>query len=226
MSRLASAHATLQKLQFVLELPNKLKECLAEGRPDEAVRFVPFSTNIHYSANSMEPIFPKTIKYESPIFRCYLKAGVALEHYRHMPSFTGIQEDCESIMTELTKQLRGRLEDPSCQPEQLAEAVQLLRQLGEPTEHLCDSYLSQAAVKLDDHLVVLEQQASMAEERTQTVGTVALMDPLEFVDQGCNNFLADLCLAATGKRKSLELDIRRKDSKKTLNIVGMSRKTY
>jgi len=166
VSRLASAHATLQKLQFVLELPNKLKECLAEGRPDEAVR-------------------------------CYLKAGVALEHYRHMPSFTGIQEDCESIMTELTKQLRGRLEDPSCQPEQLAEAVQLLRQLGEPTEHLCDSYLSQAAVKLDDHLVVLEQQASMAEERTQTVGTVALMDPLEFVDQGCNNFLADLCLAAT-----------------------------
>ena len=37
MTRLSSAHSTLQKLQFVLELPNKLTESLQDGHPAQAV---------------------------------------------------------------------------------------------------------------------------------------------------------------------------------------------
>jgi len=166
VSRLSSAHTTLQKLQFILELPNKLKECLSEGQPGQAV--------LHYT-----------------------RAGVALEHYAHMPSFTGIQEDCETIMQQLKVSLHQRLKQPSCPAEELGEAVQLLQQLGEPTEQLCEAYLAQAGTKLSTNLDVLEQQAEMAEGEVQAVGTVGLMDPLEFVDHGCNNFLADLCLAVT-----------------------------
>jgi len=166
VSRLSSSHTTLQKLQFILELPNKLKECLSEGQPGQAV--------MHYS-----------------------RAGVALEHYQHMPSFAGIQEDCQTIMQQLKVSLHQRLQDPACPADELGEAVQLLQQLGEPTEQLCEAYLDQAGGKLSEHLDVLEQQAEMAEGEVQSLGTVALMDPLEFIDHGCNNFLADLCLAVT-----------------------------
>lgn len=174
VSRLSSSHATLQKLQFILELPNKLKECLSDGQPGQAV--------MHYS-----------------------RAGLALQHYQHMPSFAGIQEDCEAIMKQLKVSLHQRLQDPGCPPEELGEAVQLLQQLGEPTEQLCDAYLEQAGGKLSEDLDVLEQQAEMAEGEVQSIGTMALMDPLEFVDHGCNNFLGDLCLAVTAYTETFKL---------------------
>merc|ERR1719470_735817 len=156
VSRLSSAHSTLQKLQFVLELPNKLTESIQEGRPGQAVED-------------------------------WLRAERALTHYKDMASFAGIQEDCEKIMEELKTSLRAKLADPKCEGEQLGEAVDLLRQLGTPSSELCDSYLQHCAAALEPHLAKLEVQDN-----------IIIMDPLEFVDEGCNKFLAELCLSATG----------------------------
>merc|ERR1719470_275618 len=156
VARLSSAHSTLQKLQFVLELPNKLTESIQEGHPAQAVED-------------------------------WLRAERALTHYKDMASFAGIQEDCEKIMEELKTSLRAKLADPKCEGEQLGEAVDLLRQLGTPSSELCDSYLQHCAAALEPHLAELEDKDN-----------IIIMDPLEFVDEGCNKFLAELCLSATG----------------------------
>jgi len=166
VARLSSAHSTLQKLQFVLELPNKLTENIEEGRPSQAVED-------------------------------WLRAERALTHYKDMASFAGIQEDCEKIMGELKTSLRAKLADPKCEGDQLGEAVELLRQLGTPSDELCDSYLEHCAAALEPHLQVLEVQANILAGEIEDVNII-IMDPLEFVDEGCNKFLAELCLSATG----------------------------
>jgi len=166
VARLSSAHSTLQKLQFVLELPNKLTENIEEGRPGQAVED-------------------------------WLRAERALTHYKDMASFAGIQEDCEKIMEQLKTSLREKLADPKCEGDQLGEAVELLRQLGTPSDELCDSYLEHCAAALEPHLQMLEVQANVLAGEVEDVNII-IMDPLEFVDEGCNKFLAELCLSATG----------------------------
>lgn len=167
VAQLSSAHSTLQKLQFILELPEKLNQSITEGRPAQAVEY-------------------------------WLRTELALSHYKDMPSFAGIQEDCEQIMSELKKGLQKQLEDPQCEGEQLSSAVELLRQLGTGSEELCESYLDHCNVGLVSHLVRLEEQAAVLAGEREGDESLIIMDPLEFVDEACNKFLAELCLASTG----------------------------
>jgi len=166
VARLSSAHSTLQKLQFVLELPNKLTESIADGRTAQAVED-------------------------------WLRAERALTHYKDMASFAGIQEDCEKIMKDLKNDLSSKLADPKCEGEELGEAVDLLRQLGTPSNILCDSYLQHCTAALEPYLEHLEMQAKILTGEAEDA-SIVIMDPLEFVDEGCNKFLAELCLSATG----------------------------
>ena len=167
VARLSGAHATLQKLQFVLELPEKLEESVEEGRHGQAVQD-------------------------------WLQAERALKHYRDMPSFAGIQEDCDRIMEALKLELSGRFSEPDCEAEKLGEAVDLLRQLGWPGEDLCEKYLSHSSAALLSHLAALQAQTDLMTGRSQAAPELVIMDSLQFVDEGCNNFLAELSLAATG----------------------------
>ena len=169
VARLSGAHATLQKLQFVLELPEKLEESVEEGRHAQAVQD-------------------------------WLQAERALKHYRDMPSFAGIQEDCDRIMEDLKLELSGRFSQPDCEAEKLGEAVDLLRQLGWPGEDLCEKYLQHSSAALLSHLAALQAQTDLMTGRNPSLATtdLVIMDTLQFVDEGCNNFLAELSLAATG----------------------------
>jgi len=161
VASLSATHATLQKLEFVLELPEKLKDCVEEEQYTTAVQH-------------------------------WIKASAALKHYRDMPSFTGIQEDCEEIVTDINHRLETRLQDPECSGEQLTEAVQLLQLLGTSTDTLCDSYLRHEAARLKKSLDELEEQVKLFENPALNKGTLLLMDCLELVDHGSNIFLADL----------------------------------
>jgi hypothetical protein len=163
VAQLSSTHTTLQKLQFVLELPDKLKECLKEEQYGKAVQF-------------------------------WVKASAALEHYRDMPSFSGIQEDCEEIVSLINHNLELRFKNPDCTGEQLSEAVQLLQQLGSPADSLVDSYLEHEAGKLNSALVELEEQINLISnpDKSQVSENIVLMDSLEFVDHASNRFLAEL----------------------------------
>lgn len=98
-----------------------------------------------------------------------------------MPSFQGIQEDCETILVEIKKKLRQEFSNPDASAKKLAESVDLLLQLEEPANLLCTEYLNCAEKRLGEQLVLLRDQS---EQR----------DITEFVDLACSGFLSDLCL--------------------------------
>ncbi len=80
------------------------------------------------------------------VLRTYSKAQLVLEQYQHMPSFYGIQKDCAAIVSQLKGLLRDRLEDSNSSTSTVSETVELLLQLNEPAELLCQQYLEKYAV--------------------------------------------------------------------------------
>uniref|UniRef100_A0A672QGJ9 Vacuolar protein sorting-associated protein 51 homolog n=1 Tax=Sinocyclocheilus grahami TaxID=75366 RepID=A0A672QGJ9_SINGR len=99
------------------------------------------------------------------------RARCVLQQYSHMPSFRGIQDDCHVIMEQLAQQLRQKFRDGGSSAKDLSECVELLLQLDEPAEELCDKFLSHAQSRLE-----------------------ADLQGLEFIDRGCNEFVSSLCL--------------------------------
>uniref|UniRef100_A0A8C9VCR5 Vacuolar protein sorting-associated protein 51 homolog n=1 Tax=Scleropages formosus TaxID=113540 RepID=A0A8C9VCR5_SCLFO len=106
------------------------------------------------------------------------RARSVLQQYSHMPSFRGIQDDCHAIMEQLAQRLRQKFRDGGSSAKDLSECVELLLQLDEPAEELCDKFLSHAQSRLEADLQGLEAE----------------MDILEFIDRGCNEFVSNLCL--------------------------------
>lgn len=97
-----------------------------------------------------------------------------------MPSFQGIQKDCEEIVEELKAKLRTQFQSRDATTKSLAESVDLLLQLKEPPESLCQEFLNHAETRLTEQLETLKD---MCEN-----------DVIEFVDTGSSGFLSDLCL--------------------------------
>jgi len=94
----------------------------------------------------------------------------------------------------------------------LSECVELLLQLDEPAEELCDKFLNHAGARLQLDLAGLEAEirpseppassspktSSTSPKTTSTATpTAAKTDILEFIDRGCNEFVSSLCLVVT-----------------------------
>ncbi|XP_053501671.1 vacuolar protein sorting-associated protein 51 homolog [Ictalurus furcatus] len=132
------------------------------------------------------------------------RARCVLNHYNNITSFRGIQDECNTIMLELTLHLRDRFSDSSASAKELSECVELLLQLDEPAEELCDKFLSHAHSKKEADLQALEAELSDSRPSVTLVSPVSesnpflspagRMDILEFIDRGCNEFVSDLCL--------------------------------
>ncbi|XP_052229082.1 vacuolar protein sorting-associated protein 51 homolog isoform X2 [Dreissena polymorpha] len=171
ITKLAGVHSLLKKLQFLFELPARLKKCIELKAYSQAVRY-------------------------------YTKAQRILLQYQHMPSFQGINTDCVHIMEQLAATLKQQFHDKQSSPRQLAECVDLLLQLREPAEQLCEEFLKHARHKLDCDLEELQYQISWTKgeaspqspERPAQAYTSTPMDVLEFIDSGCNGFLSNMCL--------------------------------
>ncbi|KAK0076325.1 hypothetical protein PV325_005574 [Microctonus aethiopoides] len=110
----------------------------------------------------------------------YIHAQRVLNQYENMPSFHGIQKDCEEIVEELKSHLRMQFHKRDATTKSLAESVDLLLRLKEPAESLCEEFLNHANNRLDEQLNNLKD---MCEN-----------DVIEFVDAGSSGFLSDLCL--------------------------------
>ncbi|XP_016383824.1 vacuolar protein sorting-associated protein 51 homolog [Sinocyclocheilus rhinocerous] len=146
------------------------------------------------------------------------RARCVLQQYSHMPSFRGIQDDCHVIMEQLAQQLRQKFRDGGSSAKDLSECVELLLQLDEPAEELCDKFLSHAQSRLAADLQGLEAELKDSPV-TDTGGLVQKTNPgsnpvspssssttnpflspsagtdiLEFIDRGCNEFVSNLCL--------------------------------
>ncbi|GAB6024909.1 hypothetical protein CHUAL_010014 [Chamberlinius hualienensis] len=118
-----------------------------------------------------------------------------------MPSFQGIRLDCDAIVVKLKEKLREQFQDKDAEPEQLSKSVQLLLQLSEPAENLCEEYLAHARQKLDLDLSELHYQtqlisgeATPVSDRPSDAYPSMPLDILAFVDLGCNQFLSNICL--------------------------------
>lgn len=103
-----------------------------------------------------------------------------------MPSFNGIQSDCEVIAEELKAKLRLEFRKRDATTKSLAESVDLLLRLKEPPDSLCAEFLSYADNRASDQLELLED---MCEN-----------DILEFMDVASSGFLVDLCLVVGSYR--------------------------
>uniref|UniRef100_A0A8P4K9J9 Vacuolar protein sorting-associated protein 51 homolog n=1 Tax=Dicentrarchus labrax TaxID=13489 RepID=A0A8P4K9J9_DICLA len=112
--------------------------------------------------------------------RSHRRARCVLQQYSHLPSFKGIQDDCHAIMDKLAQELRQKFRDGGSSAKDLSECVELLLQLDEPAEELCDKFLSHAQSRLD----------TIPSPTSNT-------DILEFIDRGCNEFVSSLCLVIT-----------------------------
>ncbi|XP_074467635.1 vacuolar protein sorting-associated protein 51 homolog [Sebastes fasciatus] len=154
--------------------------------------------------------------------RSHRRARCVLQQYSHLPSFKGIQDDCHAIMDNLAQELRQKFRDGGSSAKDLSECVELLLQLDEPAEELCDKFLSHARSRLESDLQGLEAEirpypsasivkdaparklsSAAAAPGSPTVSspkTSALPSPtsntdiLEFIDRGCNEFVSSLCL--------------------------------
>uniref|UniRef100_A0A8C7X0X7 Vacuolar protein sorting-associated protein 51 homolog n=1 Tax=Oryzias sinensis TaxID=183150 RepID=A0A8C7X0X7_9TELE len=143
------------------------------------------------------------------------RARCVLQQYSHLPSFKGIQDDCHAIMDMLAQELRQRFRDGGTSAKDLSECVELLLQLDEPAEELCDKFLSHARSRLEADLQGLEaeirpyptavkddsaRRSSAGSPTDSSPKTSSLPSPtpntdiLEFIDRGCNEFVSSLCL--------------------------------
>ncbi|NXJ68000.1 VPS51 protein, partial [Rostratula benghalensis] len=161
--------ALLRKLQSLVEVPGRLRRWAAPGG---------------------EP---------ARALRCHARARAVLRHYRHLPSFRAIEDESHAIMADLAQRLRARLRDETLDPKELTECVEMLLQLEEPPEELCQEFLSHAGTRLEAELAALEAELPAADPAAATTPPPA-SDILDFVDRGSSAFVANLCLLAASYR--------------------------
>ncbi len=133
----------------------------------------------------------------------YSKARKTLDRYKQMSTFKSIEDDCQAIIKDLKVKLYERIDSSSeNSSESIFESVNLLHQLDEPMENLCSKYIERVEKCLDADLSILvlnidmiastKRRTSKEDAEETTTNSQIAMDILEFVDHGCNNFLANL----------------------------------
>lgn len=125
----------------------------------------------------------------------YCKARKTLDHYKHMPTFRNIDDECQTIIGNLKLKLYERLNSTESTFEIISESVDLLTKLDEPMEKLCSEYIGRAEKCLDNDLTTLTFNIELLSSNKKNSETHQMaMDILEFVDYGCNHFLSSLGL--------------------------------
>jgi hypothetical protein len=119
--------------------------------------------------------------------RTYVKASRVLEQYQHMPSFSGIQSDCQSIVARLKAVLKKRLDDPNSTTGMTAETVDLLLELNEPPSQLCRQFLDNSQRQLERDLTAIAAES-------EKEGEEVAMDIVGYVNMVCSGFLGNLSL--------------------------------
>jgi hypothetical protein len=165
LSRLSDIDTLLKKLQFLFDLPSKLNEFI-----------------------TVKNSYSLAVKY-------YCKARKTLDHYKQMPTFKNIEDDCKLIINNLKLKLYENIDSLESSSEKISESVNLLYQLDEPINNLCSKYLNRVEKSLDADLSNLQLNIDLISCTTNKESVSSnhqYMDILEFVDHGCNNFLANL----------------------------------
>lgn len=89
-------------------------------------------------------------------------------------------------------------------PKELTECVEMLLQLEEPPEELCEEFLSHAGARLEAELAALEAELPAADPSGTAATPPPASDILDFVDRGSSAFVGNLCLLAASYRSLFE----------------------
>ena len=183
-AQLAATHGLLKKMEFLFELPEKLKECIADKD---------YALGVKYYVRAQKVLD----QYEHmPSF-----SGIQ----------TDCAEIMVQLRSGLRSQLKESGGETKMSPQEMSNCVYLLLLLNTPASELCDDYLESSRVKLIDSLAVLERQVLLAKRcGSSNVSLIEgdennkgeesedkfndSMDILEFVTHGCDHFLSDACL--------------------------------
>ena len=142
----------------------------------------------------------------------YCKARRTLDHYKQMPTFRSIEDECTTIIKNLKSRLYEQIDSTQASSEVIFESIDLLFKLGEPMDQLCSKYISRAEKCFDADLSVLTLNIDLLVNKSEAacgnkngsrkvddltqqahdLNHEIAMDILEFVDYGCNHFLAGL----------------------------------
>jgi vacuolar protein sorting-associated protein 51 len=131
----------------------------------------------------------------STAVKYYCKARRTLDHYKQMPSFQSIEDDCTLIIANLKSKLYVNVNSIGSSPELVVESFQLLIQLDEPVDKLCNEFMRRTEAYLENDLSILLLDIDLLEiskNKTKTTIDKTAMDILEFIDYGCNHFLTSL----------------------------------
>ncbi|KAL7643787.1 UNVERIFIED_CONTAM: hypothetical protein RMT77_005793 [Armadillidium vulgare] len=139
--------------------------------------------------------------------RSYVETAEVLQRYQHLPSFTAIHKDCQDALIRLNKALKNELAIKEGSTRQLTLCVDLLFQLGEPAEALCDDFLSHARIKLEEDLnslTALAQGKSLSEgdpKNEENLLEQETLDILQFIDVCHDTFVGNLWLVISSYKE-------------------------
>ena len=88
--------------------------------------------------------------------RFYLSAELALDRYKNFPSIKAIDDECSVILSELKQRLHEQLVTNESSQQQVAESIEYLLKLKEPSQKLAQDYLKYSENDLLESLQELE----------------------------------------------------------------------
>lgn len=208
-NKFITATSTVKKMQNDFSEMGREMECLSKrmGRisdlsKDLCSAFAKHRANVSHLADASKTVkslqlmlsLPCTLQelaeqkeFEQAV-KCFLRSESSLLRYKHVPSVAAIYDESKRIMNDIERQLKEVACSRSASSEELSSAVSLLLKLGVPSSSIHSQFIDSCRRNLSDQIDALQKNDDSAAQN------IAAEDVLEFVDNSCSTFLADLSL--------------------------------
>ena len=99
----------------------------------------------------------------------YTSSTLVLNDYRHIKSFSTIQESADSIMNKLKKHMVVAIQESGIRMTQLEDFVRLLMKLGHPTDDLYTIYLNYHRSRLNELIEKYQKLKPLSEDEREII---------------------------------------------------------
>lgn len=99
----------------------------------------------------------------------YTSSTMVLNDYRHIKSFSTIQESADTIMNKLKKQMLVAIQEPDIRMTQLEDFVRLLMKLGHPVADLYTIYLNYHRSRLNEIVEKYQKLKPLSEDEKEII---------------------------------------------------------
>lgn len=99
----------------------------------------------------------------------YTSSTMVLNDYRHLRSFSTIQDSADTIMNSLKTKMLATIQEPDVRMTQLEDFVRLLMKLGHPTADLSTIYLNYHRDRLSAIIEKYQKLAPLSEDEKEII---------------------------------------------------------